>query len=240
MHFSKLLLGYSLVLLLFCDNTRVIENEETRFVSNLLSQMTIEEKIGQLVQYSSKEELTGPRVSNKGIGIVNDVKKGNVGSFIYVDGAQRTHELQQLAVDSTRLGIPLLFGFDVLHGYKTMMPMPIAMASSWNEDLIKKCAQVSAKEAASSGLHWTFAPMIDVSRDARWGRIVESSGEDPYLNAVVAKATVEGLQGNSLADTLTIAACAKHFAGYGFAEAGIDYNTAEFSEQTLRDRKSVV
>jgi len=235
LHFSKLLLGYSLVLLLFCGNTRVIENEETRFVSHLLSQMTIEEKIGQLVQYSSKEDLTGPRVSNKGIGIVSDVKKGNVGSFIYVDGAQRTHELQQLAVDSTRLGIPLLFGFDVLHGYKTMMPMPIAMASSWSEDLIKKCAQVSAKEAASSGLHWTFAPMIDVSRDARWGRIVESSGEDPYLNAVVAKATVEGLQGNSLADTLTIAACAKHFAGYGFAEAGIDYNTAELSEQTLRD-----
>ncbi|TLX70591.1 beta-glucosidase BglX [Labilibacter sediminis] len=222
-------------LLLSCSPSNVTNNTEATFITNLMDQMTVEEKNGQLVQYSSKEALTGPEVSNKAVSIVNEVKQGKVGSFINVDGAQKTYDLQKIAVDSSRLGIPLIFGYDVLHGYKTIMPVALASASSWNENLIKECAKVTARETAASGLHWTFAPMLDVSRDARWGRIVESCGEDPYLTSVIAKATVEGLQGTALSDTFTVAACAKHFAGYAFAESGIDYNTTEITEQTLRD-----
>jgi beta-glucosidase len=203
-------------------------------IEALLQQMTLEEKIGQLNMYSGSWEFTGPvpqddRSQQK----LEDIKKGRVGGMLNVLTANATREAQKLAVENSRLGIPLIFGYDVIHGYKTMLPIPLAQAASWNKDVAYLSSQVAAREAAAAGLHWTFAPMIDISRDARWGRIMESAGEDVHLTSVMAKAWIEGFQGDDLSNETTIAACAKHFAGYGFAEAGRDYNTVDISENTL-------
>ena len=143
--------------------------------------------------------------------------------------------LQRIAVEETRLGIPLIFGHDVIHGYKTIFPIPLAESSSWDLELMEKSARIAATEASADGLNWTFAPMVDISRDARWGRVMEGAGEDPFLGSLVAKARVSGFQGENLSDTNTIIGCAKHFAGYGFSEAGRDYNTADFNEYTLHN-----
>jgi beta-glucosidase len=200
----------------------------------LLSKMTLEEKAGQLVQLSSGWDLTGP--------VPDDAPKqrraeliraGLVGSMLNVKGVAETREAQRMAVENSRLGIPLLFGYDVIHGYQTIFPIPLGMAASWEPDLVKEAALIAAAETSASGIHWTFAPMVDVSRDPRWGRVMECAGEDPLLNAVMARAAVEGYQGEDLAAGDTILACAKHFAGYGFAEAGKDYNTTMVDEATL-------
>ena len=205
-------------------------------VSLLLDQMTLEEKIGQLNQYSGFWDFTGPtpegeEVSQK----IKNLKNGMVGSMLNVSGVEDVLAVQKIVVEESRLGIPLLFGFDVIHGFKTISPIPIAEAASWNLDAIQVSAQVAAKEASASGINWTFAPMVDVSRDARWGRVMEGAGEDPYLGSKIARARITGFQGDDLSSPSTIAACAKHFAGYGFIEAGRDYNTADVGTSTLHN-----
>lgn len=201
---------------------------------SLLNLMTLDEKVGQLNMYSGGWDFTGPVPDDaNNQRQLENIKKGMVGGMLNVLTADGTRKAQELAVENSRLGIPLIFGYDVVHGYTTMFPIPLAQAASWDAESAKLGSKVAAQEAAASGLHWTFAPMVDISRDARWGRIMESAGEDPYLASVMAKAWVEGYQGDDLSDPLTIAACAKHFAAYGFAEAGRDYNTVDISRNTL-------
>jgi beta-glucosidase len=198
--------------------------------------MTLDEKIGQLNQYSSTFNLVGPApASGKNLDFYEQIKRGQVGSMLNVVGAEATRKAQQLAVENSRLHIPLLFGHDVIHGYRTMFPVPLGEAASWDLAAIEGSARVAATEAAAGGVHWTFAPMVDICRDARWGRIMEGAGEDPYLGGLIAAARVRGFQGQDLGAIDTIAACAKHYAAYGFAEAGRDYNTVDLSEQTLRN-----
>jgi beta-glucosidase len=205
-------------------------------IDSLLGRMTLEEKIGQLNQYSSTFDVTGPAPAAGSNKIRYDqIRKGQVGSMLNVVGVDATRQAQQLAVENSRLGIPLIFGLDVVHGYRTMFPIPLAEAASWDLDAIETSARVAATEASAAGLHWTFAPMVDISRDARWGRVMEGAGEDPYLGALVAAARVRGFQGTDLSALDTLAACAKHYAAYGFAEAGRDYNTVDISEHTLRN-----
>ena len=163
------------------------------------------------------------------------IRTGLVGSMLNVNGAEATRKAQQLAVENSRLKIPMIFGYDVIHGYRTIFPIPLAEAASWDPAAAERSARVAATEAAAAGLHWTFGPMVDIARDARWGRIMEGSGEDPYLGSLMAAARVRGFQGRDLSATDTIAACAKHYAAYGFAESGRDYNTVDLSEQTLRN-----
>ncbi len=205
-------------------------------VEVLLGRMTLAEKIGQMNQYSSTFDLTGPPPKDAAAQArLERIRTGGVGSMLNVTGAEATRRAQQLAVESSRLGIPLIFGFDVVHGYQTMFPIPLAEAASWDLEAVERSARVAATEAAAAGVHWTFAPMVDISRDARWGRVMEGAGEDPYLASAVAAARVRGFQGSDLAALDTLAACAKHFAAYGFAEAGRDYNTVDISEHTLRN-----
>jgi beta-glucosidase len=205
-------------------------------IDALLAKMTLEEKVGQLNQYSSNFDLTGPAPAGGDARTRYDhIKAGLVGSMLNVVGAEATRKAQQLAVENSRLKIPMIFGLDVIHGYRTMFPLPLAEAASWDMAAIEQSARVSATEAASAGLHWTFAPMLDVARDARWGRIVEGAGEDPYLGARVGVARVRGFQGRDLYALDAIAACAKHYAAYGFAEGGRDYNTVDISDHTLHN-----
>jgi beta-glucosidase len=163
------------------------------------------------------------------------IADGQVGSILNATGANQTNELQRIAVEQSRLKIPLLFAFDVVHGYRTTFPVPLAMSATWDVELIERTAAVAAREAAAEGVRWTFAPVVDVARDPRWGRVVEGAGEDPFLAATFGRAYVRGFQGERLSDANSIAACAKHFVGYGAAEGGRDYNSAELSERTLRD-----
>jgi len=210
--------------------------EVERRIDALLAQMTLEEKVGQLNQYSSALDLTGPVPAAGGSAErFALLRQGRVGSLLNVTGAEATRKAQRLAVESSRLHIPLVFGFDVIHGYRTMFPIPLGEAASWDLAAIERSARVAATEAAAAGLHWTFAPMVDIARDARWGRIMEGAGEDPYLGAQVAAARVRGFQGSDLAAPDAVAACVKHYAAYGFAEAGRDYNVADISEHTLRN-----
>ncbi|HUS63723.1 MAG TPA: glycoside hydrolase family 3 N-terminal domain-containing protein [Kofleriaceae bacterium] len=199
----------------------------------LLARMTLEEKLGQLTQLEGAWDAPGgPKIDDAYRAMI---REGKVGSFLSVFGADFTRELQTIAVKESRLGIPLLFAFDVIHGFRTTFPVPLAESASWNADAVERAARVAAVEATAAGIHWTFAPMVDVARDARWGRIVEGAGEDPYLGMVMAAARVRGFQGQDLAAPDTLLACAKHFAAYGGAEGGRDYNTVEVSERTLRD-----
>ena len=205
-------------------------------VKNLLSQMTLEEKIGQMNQYNGFYNATGPapEVGDQKVKYEN-VKNGLVGSMLNVRGVDEVRAFQKLAVEESRLGIPIIFGFDVIHGYKTTFPIPLAESASWNLDLIEKSARMSAKEASAAGLNWTFAPMVDITRDARWGRVMEGAGEDPYLGSLIAAARVRGFQGTDLSSYETIASTAKHFAAYGFAESGKDYNTVDIGINTLHN-----
>lgn len=209
-------------------------NDIDRKVDSLLGLMTLEEKVGQMNQYNGFWNVTGP-VPEEGDAAkkYDDLRKGRVGSMLNVRGVEEVRKVQQIAVEESRLGIPLIIGFDVIHGYRTMSPIPLAESASWNMELIRRSAEVAAREAAASGINWTFAPMVDISRDARWGRVMEGAGEDPYLGSLVAAARVKGFQGEDLASPLTIAACAKHFAAYGFSESGKDYNTVDIGTATL-------
>ncbi|WP_430813689.1 beta-glucosidase BglX [Carboxylicivirga sp. RSCT41] len=225
------------LLLVSCSQKQQQLSEEDQFVEDLLAKMTLAEKVGQLNQYTSRWEMTGPAPKdNAGAqDLLEQLKAGSVGSMLNVNGAEATRKAQQTVVENSRLGIPLIFGYDVIHGYKTMFPIPLAEAASWNPELARLSSEVAAKEAAVSGINWTFAPMVDVGRDARWGRVMEGAGEDPYLGSAFAKARVEGFQGDDLGNEFTIAACAKHFAGYAFSESGRDYNSVEIGNETLHN-----
>lgn len=207
------------------------------FIEDLLSKMTLEEKIGQMNQYSDIDEVTGPATHS----VVSkdhkyeDLRKGRVGSVLNVRGAEQVRNMQKLVVEESRLGIPLIFASDIIHGYKTLSPIPLAEAASWDLEAIEASARMAAIEASATGVCWTFAPMMDTSRDARWGRVMEGGGEDPFLGSAIAAARVKGFQGEDLSANDTILACAKHFAGYGFAIAGLDYNTADFGTATLHN-----
>ncbi|MDZ7357605.1 MAG: beta-glucosidase BglX [candidate division KSB1 bacterium] len=208
-----------------CYGQKLESNPEIeRRIDVLLEQMTLEEKIGQLHQVSGVSDT-----------FKQQVREGKIGSFLNIHGAKQANELQRIAVEETRLKIPLIFGNDVIHGYRTVFPIPLAEAASWDPDLVEKTAAMAAREAAASGTHWTFAPMVDIARDPRWGRIAEGAGEDPYLGSVLAGARVRGFQGKDLRDPLTIVACPKHYIGYGAAQAGRDYFTVDMSLQTLLD-----
>ena len=197
-------------------------------VSALLGEMTLAEKIGQMNQVNASDHEINDHLREA-------IGAGRVGSILNQVDVDAVNELQRIAVQESRLGIPLLVGRDVIHGFKTVMPIPLGQAATWNADIVREGARVAAREAATAGINWTFAPMIDISRDARWGRIAESLGEDPYLASALAAAMVEGFQGEDLADRGTIAACAKHFAGYGAAESGRDYATTNIPENELRN-----
>lgn len=196
------------------------------FVNELMSRMTIEEKIGQLNLPAVGFDVTGPILSE---GVDEKIDQGLVGGVFNTFTPQAVRKLQQRAVTNSRLKIPLLFGYDVVHGHKTIFPIPLALSTSWDMDLIEKSARIAAREASADGLNWTFSPMVDISRDPRWGRMSEGSGEDPYLGGLIGAAMVKGYQTNSLANRDAILACVKHFALYGAAEAGRDYNTTDMS-----------
>ena len=227
-----------LILLAFilfgCNNDPL--SEKDKFLKKIISKMTVMEKIGQLNQYSSFFDVTGPGPSKGEDSLkYEQIKQGLVGSVLNVSGVEEVRALQKLVIENSRLKIPLIFALDVIHGYKTISPIPLAESASWNLGLIQNSASMAAKEAAASGINWTFAPMVDISRDARWGRVMEGGGEDPYLGSKIAVARINGFQGFNLKDPFTIAACAKHFAAYGFAESGRDYNTVDMGLQTLHN-----
>ncbi len=199
----------------------------------LLARMTLEEKIGQLVLFSGYGATTGPmQLQQK---LEDYIRKGDCGNVFNVMSVEQIRRLQKIAVEETRLHIPLLFGYDVIHGYKTIFPICLGEAASWNPALIENSAHVAATEGAAAGLDWTFAPMVDIARDPRWGRISEGAGEDPFLGSEIARARVRGIQGTNLATPDTLLACVKHYAAYGAAQAGRDYNTVDLSERTLRE-----
>ncbi|MEQ9310282.1 MAG: beta-glucosidase BglX [Balneolaceae bacterium] len=219
---------------IFAQN-QLIKPEIEQKVDSVLALMTLEEKVGQLNQHSGSWDTTGPiPEGNEYVEArANLVKNGGVGSMLNVVGAEATYEAQKLIVENSRLGIPLIFGFDVIHGFKTIFPIPLGEAASWDLNAVEKSARVSAIEASAAGINWTFAPMVDVGRDARWGRVMEGSGEDPYLGSKMAVARVKGFQTSNLSEPSSILATAKHFAGYAFSESGRDYNTVDVGTNTL-------
>jgi beta-glucosidase len=241
MKFTVLKLGFILFIIFGCSSSKKfvsLDNKNKSLdkkVDSILNLMTLEEKVGQLNQYNGFWNITGP--SPKG-GLAEQkyehLKEGLVGSMLNVKGVKEVKAIQKLVMEESRLKIPLLFGFDVIHGYKTISPIPLAESASWDMEAIKKSAQMAAEEASSVGLNWTFAPMVDVAQDARWGRVMEGSGEDPFLGSKIAVARIQGFQGD-LSSNKNILACAKHFAGYAFAESGRDYNTVDISEETLQN-----
>jgi beta-glucosidase len=193
-------------------------------VNRILAKMTLEEKVGQLNQYNFDKE-----------NIEAEIAAGKVGSILNGTGAEQVNRLQRIAIEKSRLHIPILFGYDVIHGYSTIFPIPLGIASSWDRSAIERMARVSAREASSAGIRWTFSPMVDIARDPRWGRIAEGAGEDTYLGGEVAAAYVRGYQGTDLTASTSIAACAKHYVGYGAAEGGRDYDSVDMSERKLRE-----
>ncbi|SDD68827.1 beta-glucosidase [Massilia sp. PDC64] len=202
-------------------------------VEALLRQMTLDEKVGQLNQLSGKDFSTGPG-TDKVRDIERDIREGKVGSMLNIRGAGETRRVQALAMQS-RLHIPLLFGLDVIHGYRTVFPVPLGEAASWDLDAIEESARIAAREASAAGVHWTFAPMVDIGRDPRWGRVMEGAGEDTYLGSRIAAARVRGFQGTKLGGLESVMATAKHFAAYGAATAGRDYNAVDMSEHLLHE-----
>jgi beta-glucosidase len=201
-------------------------------VDSVLKLMTLEEKVGQMNQYNGPWAATGPLTNDNNL--LSQIKEGKVGSMLNVTGVARTKDLQQLALQS-RMKIPLLFGQDVIHGYRTIFPIPLGEAASWDITAIEQSARIAATEAAAVGVHWTFAPMVDIARDPRWGRVMEGAGEDPYLGSLIAKARVKGFQGKGLGNTDAVMACAKHFAAYGAAVGGRDYNSVDMSLRMLHE-----
>jgi len=239
--YTKYASTLAVALLLGCNASQktIVSKDKTTIeskVDSVLRLMTLEEKIGQMNQYNGFFDVTGPAPKEGQAAQKYDhIKKGRVGSMLNVLGVKDVRAMQKIAVEETRLHIPLIFGFDVVHGYQTISPIPLAESASWDLEAIQKSAQVAAEEAAAVGLNWTFAPMVDITRDARWGRVMEGAGEDPYLGSKIAYARVKGFQGNNFNDAKTILACSKHFAAYGFAESGRDYNTADIGESTLHN-----
>ena len=210
------------------------EDKTEKRVKELISQMTLEEKLGQLSQFSNPYISTGTSASEEQNTKIDDyIRQGQVGSFLNIVGAEETGRLQKIAIEESRLGIPIIFGYDVIHGFKTVFPIPLGEAASFDRAALEKSTRIAAIESAANGLNWTFAPMVDISRDPRWGRIMEGAGEDVYLGCEAAKARVHGFQGDNLADANTIAACVKHFAAYGAPIGGREYNTVDMSERMM-------
>jgi beta-glucosidase len=218
----------SLLILMFCSLAVGGDKNIDDRVESLLSKMTLSEKIGQMTQVSGF-------VGEIPVSLANMIRKGEVGSVINETDPETSVEIQRIAIEESRLGIPLIMGRDVIHGFRTIFPIPLGQAASWNPELAMQCAQIAAKEAAGASYHWTFAPMMDITHDPRWGRIAEGFGEDPVLASSFSSAIVHGLQGDDLSAPNTLAACAKHFVGYGAAEGGRDYNTTIIPEGILRD-----
>lgn len=219
----------ALVLNASAQTKKPVSAEEAKmntFINNLMAKMTVEEKIGQLNLPSSGDITTGQANSSD---IGKKIKDGQVGGLFNIKGVEKIRAVQKVAVENSRMKIPLLFGMDVIHGYNTVFPIPLGMSATWNMDAVQKSARVAAIEASASGINWTFSPMVDISRDPRWGRISEGNGEDPYLGSQIAKAMVKGYQGKLQANN-EILACVKHYALYGAAEAGRDYNTTDMSK----------
>ncbi|MHA7056386.1 beta-glucosidase BglX [Aquimarina sp. M1] len=204
-------------------------------VDSVLSLMTLKEKVGQLVLYNGSWDVTGPPSDVGSKEKYQKLKNGEVGAMLNATSVSGTKELQKTVMENSRLKIPLLFGYDVIHGFKTIFPIPLGESASWDLEAIKKSSSVAAKEATASGINWAFGPMVDISRDARWGRIMEGAGEDPFLASKIAVARIRGFQGDDLSKNNTLAACAKHFAAYGFAEGGRDYNTVSIGEYELHN-----
>jgi beta-glucosidase len=199
------------------------------FVDALMSKMTLDEKIGQLNLPGAGDITTGGQASEDNSMIAKKIREGKVGGLFNIKGVEKIKHVQEIAASESRLKIPLIFGMDVIHGYQTVFPIPLALSCSWDMKEIEQSARVAAVEASADGICWTFSPMVDIARDPRWGRIAEGNGEDPYLGSQIAKAMVKGYQGDDLKKNNTIMACVKHFALYGAAEAGRDYNTTDMS-----------
>ena len=208
------------------DKAKPTDLKMNLFISTLMKKMTLEEKIGQLNLPGSGDIVTG-QASNSVI--AKKIKDGAVGGLFNIKSVAKIRDVQKVAVEQSRLKIPMIFGMDVIHGYQTTFPIPLALSCTWDMDLIEQSARIAATEASADGINWTFSPMVDIARDARWGRIAEGSGEDPFLGSAIAKAMVKGYQGNDLKQENTIMACVKHYALYGAAEAGRDYNTTDMS-----------
>lgn len=229
----RILLAFFGLLIFSCKKNSLSElNPIDHRVDSVLSLMTLEEKVGQLTLFTSDYDVTGPSIREN---YKDDIKAGRVGAIFNAFGADYTRKLQEIAVNETRLGIPLLFGYDVIHGHRTIFPIPLAEAASWDMNAIYQSARVAAEEASSEGLHWTFAPMCDIARDPRWGRIMEGAGEDVYLGSKIAEARVKGFQGNGIGELNSVMACVKHFAAYGASQAGRDYHTTDMSDRVLRE-----
>jgi beta-glucosidase len=211
-------------------DTAITSRRATRIADSVLRLMTLEEKLGQVTQAPAGYGQTGPTVDAGG---EQQVREGKLGSFLSLWGAETTRRMQRIAVQESRLKIPLIFGYDVIHGMRTIFPVPLAIAATFDSAAAARAARIAAVEASAMGVHWTFAPMVDIARDARWGRVVEGAGEDPYLGSVMAAAQVRGFQGDNLRSPTSLLATAKHFAAYGAAEAGRDYNIASISERDL-------
>ncbi len=221
-----------LALMSSCASTDKPADKLSSSVDSLLSLMTLEEKIGQLSLYTSDWDVTGPTMRE---GYKEDIRKGRVGAIFNAFTAKYTRELQEFAVKETRLKIPLLFGYDVVHGHRTIFPIPLGQAASWDLEAIERADRIAAEEASAEGLHWTFAPMVDIARDPRWGRMAEGSGEDTYLGSQIAAARVRGFQGKGYGDLGAVLACVKHFAAYGAPQAGREYHSVDMSERMFRD-----
>lgn len=209
-------------------SSAIPESEVNQRVEALLAKMSLDEKIGQLNQISGAVFSPGPKAEDV-------IRKGGAGSVLWLNNTRRFNELQKVAVEESPSGIPLLFALDVIHGYRTIFPIPLAMAASWDPTVAEQSQAVAARESRAAGLHWTFGPMLDIARDARWGRIVEGAGEDPFLGSAMAAAQVRGFQGDDFADPERVLACAKHFAGYGYSDGGRDYDPVYLSEAQLRN-----
>jgi beta-glucosidase len=224
-----LVLALALILCAIPNSAQQRPADSEKNINALLARMTLAEKLGQL------QQLDGEGNGNFRLEHLDLIRKGLLGSTLNVRGAQRTNQLQHVAMEESRLKIPVLFGFDVIHGYRTIFPIPLAEASSWDPSLAERSSSIAAQEARDAGVRWTFAPMLDIARDPRWGRITEGAGEDPYLGAAFASARVRGFQGTDYSAPQKILACAKHWVAYGAAEGGRDYNTTDLSENTLRE-----
>ncbi len=230
--FHLLLAGFALSSCCSGDRGGIssLTKAQEKKIDELMSQMTIEEKIGQLNLPVTGEIVTGQASSSD---VSNRIRRGEVGGLFNLKGVDRIREVQRLAVEESRLGIPLIFGMDVIHGYETIFPIPLGLSCSWDMEAVEQSARIAAVEASADGISWTFSPMVDISRDARWGRVSEGNGEDPYLGAAIARAMVKGYQGENLERNDEIMACVKHFALYGAGEAGRDYNTVDMSRQRM-------
>ena len=218
--------------LIFCYDTLSAQDKMNAFVANLMSKMTVDEKIGQLNLVTPGGAVTGSVVSSD---VDNKIRKGQVGGLFGITGPDKIRQAQDIAVKSSRLKIPLIFGLDVIHGHRTIFPIPLGISCSWDTAMIRRSASIAASEATADGLNWVYSPMVDIARDPRWGRIAEGSGEDPFLGSQIAKVMVKGYQGNDLAAKNTVMACVKHFALYGASEGGKDYNTTDMSRVSMHE-----